>query len=401
MPNNKKKETAIIELINGAFDTTALREKFYERITYLGITITEALEILEMQSRTLAGILNGTQQMVNILALKKIAVFLHLEEVEVISLYLQAVESHHQEDLELFKKKSFIYSNFDLVGLKKVGFIDNLLDYDHIENRIIEHFGFKSVYEYGKINVSATFSSINRKSKDAFNKFFWVESCYYQFKKINNPNTYVREELLKYIPKIRWHSTLVEKGLFQVIRVLYTLGVTVIFKPYLPSLLIRGATMSTNGKPCIAITNFTKYYPTAWFTLMHELYHVLFHLEMIPENKAHISSEKATDSQEETEADDFAKQYLFSDEKMKFIRTSIGDAFAVKSYAKLNQVHHSIIYAFFCYENSDYDRKVWSRYTGEIPDIKKAFSLIPYDEWSTHTPVKETALKSNLQVFNI
>jgi hypothetical protein len=401
MLEKNKKEAKVIDLINGAFDSTVLREKFYDRITYLGISITEALEILEMQSRTLAGILNGTQQMVNILSLKKMSVFLHIEEPELMSLYLQAVENHHKDDLELFRKKAFIDSNFDLVSLKKIGFIDNLLDYNHIENRIISHFGFNSIYEYGKINVSATFSNINKKSKDAFNKFFWVESCYYQFKKIQNPYPYDKDEILKYIPKIRWHSTLTERGLFQVIRVLYTLGVTVIFKPYVPSLLVRGATMCVNDKPCIALTNFTKYYSTAWFTLMHEIYHILFHFDQIKENKAHISSEKATDSKEEIEADDFAKEYLFSDEKMDIIKTSINDMYAVKNFAKLNQVHESIIYAFYCYERQGFDKKVWSRFLDKIPDINLAYSPLPFDSWDSGKSVKETATKCNLQMFNI
>ena len=49
----------------------------------------------------------------------------------------------------------------------------------------------------------------------------------------------------------------------------------------LPKTQIKGATFVINNKPCIVITDFNKNYGTIWFSLIHELHHVLFDLDSI------------------------------------------------------------------------------------------------------------------------
>src|SRR5690606_19754745 len=131
---------------------------------------------------------------------------------------------------------------------------------------------------------------------------------------------------------------------------LYQLGITVVFVPSFPSSHIRGATFCVNDKPCIALTDYVGFYPTLWFALVHELYHVLFDWEEILLNNYHISQENKlnfdSESQSERDADNFARKYLFSKEKMQEVQSFINNPDLVRHFAISNNVDPSFVYVF-------------------------------------------------------
>ena len=360
-----------------------LSELFLNRLESLEIPKTTALNLMGMSARSLDGIITGEQKMIDYTQLVKLSNFLGVQLDEVVNLYLEKVQEVHASDLndvvsgELVK---FINEKFDLAELRKVGLIKTLTDYTEINNSICNYFGLRSIFEYKEPNISIAFSAGKRaKSNCSLNN--WIYLAEQKCIELRNPNIYNRENLIEYFPNIRWQSMDVENGLIKVIKQLFNIGITVVIVPSFPSVHVRGATFTINDKPCIALTDYVGFYPTLWFGLIHELYHVLFDWEDIKNSDPHISEELGLDSISPLEkaADDFAREYLFS--KSKTIESSlfINNENLVRSYALNNNIDPSFVYVFNAYDAPKTDKYAWGRAKKHNPDIKKLKSKLQHD----------------------
>lgn len=373
----------ISRLINSAFNGSGnndqsehaiLRLKFEQKLQELGITTNQVRDNLDIEQRTLNGVLDGTQKRVDVLAVYKIAQFLELPYNEVMDLFLKLVTKHHKSDVDEAQRRAFILNNFDLPTLRVAGIIDSIRDFDHIEQRLNSIFGLKSILEYNIDEIDAAFSSTKIRPKKLHTRKYFIKKTQTIFKEIANPNPYDKEALVNYFPKIRWHSTDVNLGIGNVMRSLYELGVTTIFQPKMPQLQVRGATFAVNKKPCIVITNYRDYYPTMWFALLHELFHVLFDWEEILHNKYHLSDEESdlfVVQQKEEEANDFAREFMFPTQKMDRIADKLQQKVFIREFALENHVHHSIIYANHAWANSSKDNNLWAQYEKYMPEINE------------------------------
>lgn len=376
----------ISRLINSAWDNedetlkTILRDKFEERLLELNISKNQAVENLEIASRTLDGIIDGTLKQVDFLSLLKVAQFLEIPYDEITNLYVQAITIKHKDDLEQSRKRNFILNNFDLPVLKNMGVIDSIRDFEHIELRLNEIFDLKSITNYNADDIEAAYSSGKIKPKNLKSRKYFIKKSESIFKLVDNQNPYKRDALVEYFPKIRWHSIDVENGLLNVMKSLFCLGVTVIFQPKTPALQLRGATFAVNGKPCIVLTDFRGFYPTLWFALLHELFHVLFDWEEILLKKFHLSDEENDlfiVKQKEDEANEFAREYMFPQKKMEIINNQISQRLFIREFALENHVHPSVIYANYAYDNGNEENNLWGVYQKLMPpinDLIKALS---------------------------
>jgi len=404
MTENKHDELEQLLRNSGISNTPAaksgIKERFEQRLLELNLNQTEALEIMNIEARTLHGLLGGGQKRVDFLAIKKLGLFLGMADTELVSLIIENVEKNNKEDVDELKVRDFILKNFDLVNLKKCGFIDNITDYKEIEKKIVSYFGYDSIFDFGKNSYDVAYSSGKPKPKDKLIRDFWVESCVENLKKINNYYEYDRAALIEYFPNIRWHSINEEKGLYQVIRDLFKLGITVIFEPYMNTLYVRGATFCVKNKPCIVLTNYTDFYPSLWFTLIHELHHVLFDWEDVFINSYHLSGENDLFSMKEEEADNFAREYLYSNDKLKTVTPYIFQHPLIVDNANTNQVHPSLIYIFYCFDNAGSDKRVWGKFRKRIPSIDKTIEALGNNPWQNRKTIKEIANQRKEKQFN-
>lgn len=362
-----------------------LKDLFDNKLSELKISATDAFDIMEVQSRTMKGILNGSQKQVDVLNLIKLSHFLQISKTEVIEMYVELIEKNFPTINISSDEIQFINENFDLTVLKKAGVIDNIRDFKSIRERITARLGLRSIFEYKKPTVDIAFSSGSRKVENNSTRAFWISAAQASLSEIRNPNNFDREALIRFFPKIRWYTTNVQKGLLEVSRELFDLGVTVLFQPSMLTLQLRGATFNHNGKPSIILTNYQGFYSTLWFALIHELYHVLFDWEEIKENKYHLtddSNEKISVRERELEADNFAKEYLFSEEKMKIAKRLINDETFISEFACENQIHKSLIYAFHAFNSSKTDRSSWARarfFSPNLEDCQKPLDISWYE----------------------
>lgn len=365
----------------------SLEELFAQRLISLDIPKTTALNIMGMTTRTLDGILSGEQKMLDYIQLVKLSNFIGIQLEQVVKLYVEKLQEVHPLVTDVAKSGevvSFINEKFNLAELRKVGLIKSLTNYDEIANSICNYFGLNSIFDYKEPEMNIAFSAGKRAKINCSIKN-WVYLAERSCIELRNPNMYDREKLIDYFPHIRWQSMDTENGLINVIKHLYLLGITVVFVPSFPSLHVRGATFSVNDKPCIALTDYTGFYPTLWFSLIHELHHVLFDWEEILFSDFHVTEEKEkgfdTESPSEKEADSFARKYLFSKEKTLESSRFINNEDRVRHFAISNNVDPSFVYVFYAFDASNGDKYAWGRAKKRNPEkaVIKLKSKLQHD----------------------
>jgi len=380
MSDNNKKFN-VDELLSNLFPPERLNSLFEKRITELQINPTNALEILDIEYRALQGILNGTNKKVDYTNFIKIASFLQIPKEKVLELYFNELQKNFPSSSPYPQDKiNFLNANFDLAILKKAGIIKSIHDYREIENIINRYLGLNNIFDYKLPSNEMAYSEGKGiiQPKTILNRGFWINYAKEAFKEINNPNIYNKESLINYFSEIRYHSTDIEQGLKVVINDLYELGVTVYYQDSLPTLRLKGATIAIDNKPCIVITNYAGFYSTLWHTLCHELSHVLFDFDEIKGNEYqyHISEDitennddttqtlvipkKLVTTDKEVAADDFAREYLFSKEKLLKAAPHLTNKNFIHNYAAQNHVHPSFIYTYYAYDVGKENPKAWA-----------------------------------------
>jgi HTH-type transcriptional regulator / antitoxin HigA len=337
--------TEIYDLLSHNSTKVDIATLIDKKMSELDLSERQLSSMLGIERPSLKRLKDGEAQKVDLLTALKLIQFLGLEVDEFIKMYVSTLPKESIGGLEKVRKANYLVENFDLKTLKKIGFIKSVTDYDEIERKIINQFGLKSIFEYSLEVAYPLFSRSKRPFSDKMLEY-WVKSAYSKFSEINNPNKFNKAALESLVPKIRPYSRDVEFGLLTVAKALFNLGITIIVQPYLMKTHIKGMTMIVNGKPCIALSNYYNKYPTLWFTLMHEIAHVLYHLDKISTLNYHVSGSDDLYLME-PEANLFAREILFSEEKVNYIKLFIDNHRIVKEYAEQNKVHYSIIYGIY------------------------------------------------------
>lgn len=411
MMNDSNESFSLDQLLNDLYKPQAINEKvtlntlFEKRLHELDITRTDAQRIIDIEYRTLNGILSGTQKRVDFFNLLKLAGFLKITKQEITELYLEALElSFPTVNILASDKIEFIKKTFDLATLKKVGFIKSITDFEEVERNICELFELNDIFEYKSPSVDVAFSSGAVQPKNLQNRAIWLMQAEKTIKALNNSYPYNRNSLIKYFSQIRWQSTDVNYGLTNVIKDLFQLGITVVWQASLPSIHLRGATIPVNEKPSIILTDYRGFYPTIWFALLHELYHVIFDWEEIKIGQYHFSEDESerplSVREKEQDADNFAREYLFSNEKLNFIQAHINDDSYVASYAKANHVHKSFIYVFHAYNiEKNIDKFAWPRAKKYNPDISGILNQLE-NPWENFKPISQFIKPLKRKIYN-
>ena len=156
----------------------SLKELFEKKLNELRLTATNVLDILEISYRTLNGILEGTQKVLDVTNLKKLADLLQIPKEEVFKLYMDAIEKKFTISKAAPEKIKFIKENFDLTVLKKAGVINSLTDFDLIEKRLIAWLRLKSIFEYRKPRIDVAFSSGLFKPKNLLTRLLLTNNSF-------------------------------------------------------------------------------------------------------------------------------------------------------------------------------------------------------------------------------
>jgi len=373
----------ISEILSKSFkvhEDLSFEKLLKDKLKSTGLSKTHFERLSGLQRKSLDGILKKSSKQTDIVNLLKLGEFLELSLEELLILHFKDRPSDEIKELQNSIDITYINKFFDLKTLSSLGFIKIDDTAQDLTKRICSFFELDSIYEYEKELNDVLYSHTKRTFSDKM-KDFWIKSSYKYFELINNPNDYSRKSLIDLIPKLKPYTQNVEKGLLTIFQALYNIGVTVVFQPMLPKTQIRGATFYINDKPCIVITSFNKNYATIWFSLIHELHHVLFDLEIIENTKYHLSGEPDLFLLQEDKANEFASEYLLSSEKMRYIEKLIQNPLIVNRFAKESQVHPCIIYSQYQWRQSELGNNYWGYFQEHFPDIKLATKNLNISNW--------------------
>ncbi len=117
-------------------------------------------------------------------------------------------------------------------------------------------------------------------------------------------------------------------------------GVGLVAAAHIPGTKASGATRWINGRPIIQLSDFGKDADKMWFTLFHEIGHVLKH----GKREQFISFTSGVKSTEEQEADAFAAETLIpSGAYARFLATGDFSETAIRRFAEQQEIHTGIV----------------------------------------------------------
>lgn len=374
---------------------TSLKGYYESRRDELRLTDRQICRILNIDPKSLKPILDGSAKQINLITIIKLGHFLGLSVDDIVRIYMPQMSPEQIGDIQHAKETGYITRYFDIVSLQKENILQKNVTSEQICARLCQFFGLESIYDFSGHVFDYALSKTKR-GKDTQMRDFWLKSAFYQFEHIANPYPYDRAALMEVVPKIKPYSRNEANGLSTVLRALYRVGVTVIYQQSFAKLQVRGATIAVNGKPCIVFSDINKMYPTLWFTLMHELHHVLFDFEDIKKQQYHIS-DTAGDLflMNEELANDFARRYFVDDTRMKFIKPYLSAPLLVDRYAREWGIHPSIIYAFHCFDTGE-----WKMFKRLIPSMNKALAEINTSPFSRET-LMESVNEIKQSIYNL
>ncbi len=171
------------------------------------------------------------------------------------------------------------------------------LDFDFLEKRVTK----------ACFRKSEAFSS-------KFNAYFaqtWLRKVELEALKLETVPKYSKARLLKLAYQIPYYSML-EKGIERFVEALRDVGVIFLIVPNLEKTYTDGAAYWAKDNPVIALTGRYKRNDNFWFTIAHEIGHLIHHSRMI-KTRGFIDSmdnKDMVDRPEEKEADKFACEVL-------------------------------------------------------------------------------------------
>ncbi|MGF1591798.1 MAG: ImmA/IrrE family metallo-endopeptidase [Kiloniellaceae bacterium] len=132
-------------------------------------------------------------------------------------------------------------------------------------------------------------------------------------------------------------------------------GIILIPEPQIPGLAIDGAAFSEAGIPVIGMTIRKDTIDNFWFTLLHELGHVILHYRTGLSAGFFDQFEAESTDEQEAEADNFASNILIPEEKWRRSTARIAKSpSAIEKFARELGIHSAIVFGRIRKERENY-----------------------------------------------
>lgn len=168
---------------------------------------------------------------------------------------------------------------------------------------------------FTKVNENIALYKISNFEPDNLNLYAWLKRGELDFIKLNLTN-YSRVDFIKWIETKEWKQNLYNKEYVKNLpNLLKKYGVGLVFTPYLNKTVL-GAVRWFDGKPLIQISDKGKCLATIWYTIFHEIGHVIKH-ENDEIFEGNLDVTKSQINKKEKEANSFASEYLFNGDNLR------------------------------------------------------------------------------------
>lgn len=317
-----------------------------EIIDDMEITQVEFAKRLGTTPKNLSELLSGQIKLSTDLAQKlsvmlgtSIELWINLEKTY--ETKLLEIQNEWKKDEEYSILKSIDYSYYKKFGLpdtKKIeDKISSLCSFFCISSlTILKQPDFLVNYRTGTKQVT---------EKNVINSRAWVQTAINIGKNIETSN-FDKEKLISYLPNIR-NMTVLEPDVFlpKLKSIFSDCGVSFVLLPHLKNCGINGAVKwLNNNKVILALNDRRNYADTFWFSLFHEIKHVLQHKTkeiIVSLDKKELET---FDSELEQDADEFARNTLIPLEKYEaFISFNSFSETNITRFAKNINIHPGIV----------------------------------------------------------
>jgi HTH-type transcriptional regulator/antitoxin HigA len=261
--------------------------------------------------------------------------------------YRLQIAKRESREKEIGRRGKF-YALAPIAELQKRGWIKSSQDINKLEESLLIFLGMSSIDAPLRLSANLRRSNINGPELAALNA--WVKRVEHLASK-RQARTFNRTRLTEHIPELLALATRGE-DVKHVRDWFENMGVRFVIVPHLAKTYLDGAALDCDGMPVIALTLRHDRIDAFWFTLMHELAHIVAnHDGILLDN---FEDEEMKLQKHEVQANKLARDWLIpSVEYENFVR-HLGDHVSrskVEDFARSINRHPGIVLGRLQYEN--------------------------------------------------
>lgn len=285
-------------------------ETIKEQLSFRSMSHKEFALRMNLSEKHITNLLKGRVQLTSNVALRLESVLgvpaIFWENLE--SLYREAlikIEEENQMEADTEIAKNLPYA--DMVKYKWI--VSSKTLYERVKNlrKFFEVSSLKLINNPAINHIACRRFSSGDKSDYAL--LAWAQQAKIEARNCET-NAINIDGLKKNIPKIRTLSTLPPEVFCPELTKLFSdNGVALIFLPHIKSSTLHGASFYDGKKIVVGLTIRGKYADIFWFSLFHEIAHIIY---------GHIGQSTGTSDDDEKLANTFARETLIPSEKLKF-----------------------------------------------------------------------------------
>lgn len=202
-----------------------------------------------------------------------------------------------------------------------------------------------SVLSSNKIKIEFRKSDAYKNSPSEINARAWYQMAHNHA--INQKvEKFDKKKLKELMPDLH-KFTYMSNGISKFLNELGKVGVRFVFLSHLSKTYLDGAAFSTSKGPVVTLTGRYDRVDNFWFTLCHEIFHIILHLDS-KSNSSMVfmdDSTSAIHTKKEKEANEMAEKTLLQDQILVFFEEYLGyiTEEKVKEFSKSHKIHPSIV----------------------------------------------------------
>ncbi|WP_294956922.1 HigA family addiction module antitoxin [Sulfurovum sp.] len=349
-----------------------------------GEYLEEILEDIGMSQAELSNRIGRPKQAINEIIKGKKSITsttaLELEDVLGVPSHIWlGLESEYQivlakaEELKQMEEESKLIPNFPYAELAKLGFVKATRKAIEKVEELKKFFGVAKLVQISQVKAyQPAFRVSDHKSVSHEAIATWIQAGRMKASKIET-ESFDKKKLKSLLTDIKDLMNLEEinKTMDGIQKILASCGVAFVMLPHFKKTKVNGATfwVDDRNKAVIVMSLKGSYSDMFWFSLFHEIAHILLHdkREVFLEDGCNDSALK----QQENEADQFARDFLIPDNKFdSFVNEGSFTKQSVQSFASELEIKPSIVVGRLMHEkiigfnnyqlNSLRDRYKWA-----------------------------------------
>ncbi len=340
-----------------------------ETLVAVGMSQAELAKRTGLTAKTINEIVQGKNPITPETAIKLATVFGMSAE------YWNNKERRYQETLahlkmqqELEKEKGFLKKFSAYKKLQELGCVPATRDPKEKVRALLSFFGVSSL-DYIQETQAVAFRQMPKQNVDTLALAAWLRAGEKRGDAMQT-ETFDKDKLIKTIPKLRKLSTKKPEEYGKEIQeLLASCGVAVVYMPYFEKTYVHGATRWLSAdKALIQLSLLYKWEDIFWFSLFHELGHIIKHGKR-EEFLEFQNNDNKLGNKKEKEADEYAQKTLIPEgslETMKDVSPS-----SIQKLARQIDIAPSIVAGRVAYELSVRgNSQVWKMFAPLRPRLQ-------------------------------